>query len=114
MQSEALADVIVQTLDQHKAIDIRLLNVHNLTNLTQFMIVASGNSSRQTAALAEHVQDALRTHKIKPRGVEGDTVGEWVLLDYNDVIVHIMLPEIREFYNLEKLWTESKGSSSKE
>lgn len=101
---EALCDLITRWLDDGKAQDIRVIDVRSLTTITDFMIVASGRSSRQVKALTERVIDEAKGIDVRPLGVEGETAGEWVLIDFGDVIVHTMQPETREFYRLEKLW----------
>ena len=104
MQSKRLCKLVVAALEERKADDIRVLDVRNLTDVTDYMIVASGRSSRQVNAIAEHVVECCKAAKMRPNGVEGDDVGEWVLVDVFDVIVHVMVPETRDFYQLEKLW----------
>jgi ribosome-associated protein len=101
---EALRDVIATALDDGKAEDIRVLDVRGMTSITDFMIVASGRSSRQVRSLKDRVIEAAREHDVRPLGVEGEDPGEWVLVDLGDVIVHAMQKETRDFYQLEKLW----------
>lgn len=101
---EALRDLISVSLDDGKAEDIRVLDVRSLTNITDYMVVASGRSSRQVKALTDRVLEAARARDIRPLGVEGENAGEWVLIDFGDVVVHTMQPETRDFYQLEKLW----------
>lgn len=84
---------------------MRVLTVSDYTDLTDIMIFASGRSGRQVRALADKVLRVLREDAgIRPLGVEGHTEAEWILLDYNDIVVHIMLPSMREYYQLEQLW----------
>lgn len=99
-----LAEQIQTALDDGKAVDIRALDVTGLTSITDYMVVASGRSSRQVKALCERVRSAVAALGLRPLGVEGERSSEWVLLDFGDVIVHIMQPEMRDFYQLEKLW----------
>ncbi len=101
---DTLAAQIIAALEDGKAIDIQQLDVRDLTTITDFMIVASGGTSRQVKALSERVQERARAEKLRPLGVEGQQNAEWLLLDYGDVIVHIMQPKARDFYQLEKLW----------
>jgi len=105
MNSEQLSDLVVAALEDVKAQDIVRLDVKGLTSVTDYMIVASGTSSRHVKALAEAVADKSREAGHRPAGIEGESGGEWVLLDLHDTLVHVMLPRVREFYNLEKLWS---------
>jgi ribosome-associated protein len=103
---EALRDLIAESLDDGKAEDIRVLDVRALTTITDYMVVASGRSVRQVKALKDRVIEAAREQNIRPLGVEGENAGEWVLIDFGDVIVHTMRPDTRDFYQLEKLWDQ--------
>jgi len=105
MNSEKLTALIVAALDDVKAIDIVTLDVRKMTSVTDYMIVASGTSNRHVKALIENVTEKAREAGHRPIGVEGEEGGEWVLLDLQDALVHVMLPKVREFYNLEKLWS---------
>jgi len=105
MNSEQLSDLAVEALEEVKAQDIVKLDVRNLTTVTDYMVVASGTSNRHVKALAEAVADKARIAGHKPAGIEGAEGSEWVLLDLHDTLVHVMLPRVREFYNLEKLWS---------
>ena len=104
MNSEQLCDLVIDALEEVKARDIVKLDVRELTTVTDYMIVASGTSNRHVKALAEAVADKAREAGHRPAGIEGEDGSEWVLLDLQDVLVHVMLPRVREFYNLEKLW----------
>jgi ribosome-associated protein len=105
MNSEQLCTLIVDALDDVKAQDVTKLDVRKMTTVTDYMIVASGTSSRHVKALVDNVSEKAREAGHKPIGVEGEEGGEWVLLDLQDALVHVMLPKVREFYNLEKLWS---------
>ena len=105
MNSEQLCTLIVDALEDVKAQDITKLDVRRMTPVTDFMIVASGTSNRHVKALVDNVAEKAREAGHKPIGVEGEEGGEWVLLDLQDALVHVMLPKVREFYNLEKLWS---------
>ena len=107
MNSEELSDLVVDALEEVKALDIVRLDVRNMTTVTDYMIVASGTSNRHVKSLAEAVAEKTRLAGHKPAGIEGTEGGEWVLLDLHDALVHVMLPRVREFYNLEKLWSLS-------
>ena len=99
--------VVEGALDEMKAVDVRVLNVQKLTDITDTMIIASGNSDRHVRSIADRVLEHAKKAGFRPMGVEGERDGEWVLVDLQDVIVHIMLPRVREFYRLESLWDVS-------
>ncbi len=104
MQSKRLCRLAVDALEDLKAVDIVELDVRKLSNFTDYMVIANGRSARQVAALAENVVMKAKQAGEAPLGVEGLRAGEWVLVDLCDVVVHVMQPEVREFYQLEKLW----------
>jgi len=108
MNSEQLSELVVDALDDIKGQDIVKLDVRDMTTVTDYMVVASGTSNRHVQALAENVAEKAKAAGHKPIGVEGESGGEWVLLDLQDTLVHVMLPKVREFYNLEKLWSLSQ------
>lgn len=105
MQAEKLRDLVIAALQDMKGVEIRALDVRGMTTLTDFMVIASGTSDRHVKSLARQVQDNARRAGVKPMGVEGEPEGEWVLVDLRDVVVHVMRPQVRDFYNLEKLWS---------
>lgn len=105
MNSEQLSTLVVDALDDIKAQDIVCLDVRDMTTVTDYMIVASGTSNRHVQALVENVAEKAKHAGHQAIGVEGEEGGEWVLLDLQDALVHVMLPKVREFYNLEKLWS---------
>lgn len=105
MNSEQLSDLVVDALDDIKGQNIVKLDVRDLTTVTDYMIVASGTSNRHVQALVDNVAEKAKAAGHRPIGVEGEEGGEWVLLDLQDALVHVMLPKAREFYNLEKLWS---------
>ena len=101
-----LTDIIVDALEDIKAKDIRLINVANITSISDHVAIASADSNRQTRALARNVVDKVREAGYVIYGTEGEDSGEWVLVDCGDVVVHIMQPAIREYYKLEELWLD--------
>jgi ribosome-associated protein len=104
MQADALCQAAVNALEDIKADDIVVLDVRELSSLFDYIIVASAASSRQARALVAHLQDKAKELGAHILGVEGQESGEWVLVDLGDVVVHVMQPEIRRYYNLEQLW----------
>ena len=113
MDLEAIKQAVVAALEDIKAKDIVVLDVSKLTSMTDYMIVASADSNRQTRALSSNVQDKLKELGVPPIGVEGEGNGEWVLVDFGAVVVHIMQPAIREYYSLEELWGGSRPAAAK-
>ncbi len=111
MQSSELAQLVEGILDDMKAIDIVALNVIRLTSITDYMIIASGRSNRHVRSIADSVVEKTKEAGCIALGIEGHEFGEWVLVDLDDVIVHIMQPRIRDFYKLENLW--SMGDAAK-
>jgi ribosome-associated protein len=107
MNSEQLTELVVDALDDVKAQDIVKLDVRDMTTVTDYMVVASGTSNRHVKALVENVAKKATEAGHRPIGIEGEAGGEWVLLDLQDTLVHVMMPKVREFYNLEKLWSLS-------
>lgn len=105
MRAEKLRDLVIDALQDMKGVDIHALDVRGLTTITDFMVIASGTSDRHVKSLARNVLDQACAAGVKPMGVEGEQEGEWVLVDLRDVLAHIMRPQARDFYNLEKLWS---------
>jgi ribosome-associated protein len=112
LTSEQLRDLVVSTLEDLKAIDIQQIDVSGRNPLTDQIVIASGNSRRHVKSMAEKIVLKAKALGCPPLGVEGDREAEWVLVDLNDVIVHLMLPQSRAFYNLEKLWEASRQRRS--
>jgi ribosome-associated protein len=102
-----VVQVVENALDDMKAVNVKVLAVKKLTDITDTMIIASGNSDRHVRSIADRVVEFAKKAGFRPMGVEGERDGEWVLVDLQDVIVHIMLPKVREFYRLESLWDVS-------
>ncbi|NEV62049.1 ribosome silencing factor [Thiorhodococcus minor] len=105
MQLEKLRQLILDTLDDMKARDVEVMDVRGKTAVTDFMIVASGTSDRHVKAIAETVAFRAKEAGEAPLGSEGVAEGEWALVDLNGVVLHVMLPKVRDFYNLERLWS---------
>ena len=99
-----LNQIIVNSLEDIKAFDITVIDVRKKTSIADYMIIASANSNRQTTALARHLKDTLKDIGKSVANIEGEGDGEWVLVDLNEVLVHIMLPTTRAYFNLEELW----------
>ncbi len=110
MNSEQLSELVVDALEEIKAQDIIKLDVSDMTTVTDYMVVASGTSNRHVKALADNVAEKAKEAGHRPAGIEGEEGSEWVLLDLGDTLVHVMLPRVREFYNLEKLWSLSPAN----
>ena len=106
--SEADLDLFINAALGKKAIDVVALDVQNLTSFADTFIICSGRSSRQVNAIAEHIQKDLKKHKIKPLSVEGVGDGQWVLMDYGHVIIHVFYDSVRDFYDLEGLWLDAR------
>lgn len=112
LESAAVRQLARQALEDLKAVDIVELDVRARASFTDTMIVASGTSTRHTGAIADAVVEAADARGHRPLGVEGAEAGEWILVDLGDVIVHIMLPDVRRYYELEKLWSEALAPDS--
>lgn len=108
MDTKALSLEIYKALDDIKGHDIKILDVRALTSISDYFVIATGTSSKHTSALAESVEEKLTAIGVEPSHKEGHRQGEWVLMDYLDVIVHIFTEDTRNFYNLEKMWSDAK------
>lgn len=105
-----MKQAVIDALEDIKGYDITVMDVRKLTSMASYMIVANATSSRQTKAMANNVREKLKEFGVEARGVEGEREGEWVLVDLGDIIVHIMLPATRAYYNLEQLWGAAEGN----
>jgi ribosome-associated protein len=103
-RNSVLEKLVLTALDEMKAANIKLLDVRGLTDIADAMILASGTSDRHVRAIADRVIEAAKHRGHRPLGVEGQRDGEWVLVDLQDVLLHVMLPRVREFYAIEQLW----------
>ena len=106
-----LRQVVLDALADMKAVDVKALDVRGITDITDTMVVASGTSDRHVKSIADRVVQRCKEAGFRPYGLEGQRDGEWVLLDLNDLVLHVMLPRVREFYALEKLW-EGSGAAA--
>ena len=115
MLNVELKNLVIKALEDVKGEEIVCLDISEMTDISDYMVVVSGNSNRQVKALVDSVLEETRRTGIKPLGVEGQEQGEWVLIDLTDVIVHVMLPKVRDFYDLERLWSmrpsQTEGSA---
>jgi len=110
MKVDKLTELVFAALDDLKAVDVRVLDVREKTNVTDVMVIATGTSARHVKSLANNVIVEAKKNGETPIGIEGEDAGEWVLVDLGDVVVHVLQAEIRDFYQLEKLWdTEAAG-----
>ncbi|HEY0746310.1 MAG TPA: ribosome silencing factor [Steroidobacteraceae bacterium] len=99
-----LKTVVMDALADMKALEVKFLDVRGLTDITDYMVIAGGTSDRHVRSVAQRVVERAKEAGFRPHGVEGDQDGDWVLIDLSEMIVHVMLPRVREFYGLEKLW----------
>lgn len=106
MDSQAICKLARDAIEDRKGVDVVSLDVRALTDVTDYMVIASGRSDRQVSAIAAHVIEQAKLAGVRPLGVEGLERGEWVLVDLCDVIVHVMQTETRNYYQLEKLWSD--------
>jgi ribosome-associated protein len=111
-RASQLQKAVTTALDDMKAANVRVLDVRGLTDIADTMVIASGNSDRHVRSIAERVVERAKAAGFRPLGTEGEHDGEWVLVDLQDVVVHVMLPRVREFYSLERLWDSGETVSA--
>jgi ribosome-associated protein len=114
MQVEQLRDLVLKVLDDMKARDVAIIDVRGKTSITDIMIIASGTSDRHVKSTAEAVAFQSKQAGEPPLGLEGLEEGEWALVDLNGVVVHVMLPKVRDFYQLERLWSMDSTTAAEE
>ena len=103
-RSEALHDLVLRSLDDDKAVEIVSIPLQGKSNIADYMVIASGRSTRQVAAMAQKLSERIKRDLGRSVRIEGLPVADWVLIDADDVIVHLFRPEVRSFYNLERMW----------
>ena len=113
MQLDELRKMVVDALEELKAVDLKVLDVRRIASFTDLMVIASGTSDRHAKALADKLLEKCRQAGVRPLGVEGEREAEWILVDLGDIVVHIMRPQIRDFYNLEKLWSVGERAANR-
>ena len=112
MELEELKGIVVAALEELKVVDLKVLDVRRIASFTDLMVIASGTSSRHVRALADKVIERCKAAGVRPLGLEGEREAEWILVDLGDIVVHVMSPAMRDYYNLEKLWSVGDQPSS--
>ncbi len=112
MQTENLKAVVVKALEDMKGKDISVLDVREKTSVTDYMVIACGTSNRHVKSLADNVVDEAKANGHRPLGIEGGGTSDWVLVDLGDIVVHVMMPATREFYDLERFWRDIPRSDA--
>ena len=105
---DASLEVFLKAVLGRKAVNVVALDVRDLTSIADVFIICSGRSSRQVCAIADYIERELRKEKIKPLSVEGTAEGQWVLMDYGNVVIHVFFESVREFYDLEGFWSDAR------
>lgn len=111
METETIKQLVINALDDMKAQNVTVLDVRNKTSVTDWMIIATGTSSRHVNAVVGNVEEKAKAAGVRPNGSEGRAASDWVLLDLVDVVVHVMTDQARHFYDLERLWGEPNDQS---
>ena len=108
-----LEGIVTAALDDMKAVNVKIMDVRGLTDIADVMVIASGNSDRHVKSIADRVVEKAKEGGFRPLGIEGQREGEWVLVDLHDIVLHVMLPRVREFYSLERMWESDISPSIK-
>ena len=108
-----LEGIVTAALEDMKAVNVKIMDVRGLTDIADVMVICSGNSDRHVKSIADRVIEKAKESGFRPLGVEGAREGEWVLVDLHDIVVHVMLPRVREFYSLERMWESDTGPAIK-
>jgi ribosome-associated protein len=111
MNAEQLAHLSISALEDLKAVNPVVVDVRVMTDVTDYLVIASGTSNRHVKSLADNVSVEAKKSGVRRLGIEGEDAGEWVLVDFGDVVVHVMLPATRDLYDLERLWTTPETDS---
>ncbi len=109
-----LKDLVMQSLDDDKAMDIEAIDLSGKSALADYIVVASGTSTTQVVRMAEKLKDRLNVRGLKNINIEGAPQGDWVVMDAGDIVVHLFRPEVREFYNIEKMWNMAAPSPTQD
>jgi len=107
-----LEGIVTAALEDMKAVNVKVMDVRGLTDIADVMVVASGNSDRHVRSIADRVVEKAKEAGFRPLGIEGAREGEWVLVDLHDIILHVMVPRVREFYSLERMWETDASTPS--
>lgn len=111
-KTQSIVQRVQEIIADSKGEEPAVLDVRRLTDITDYMIIVSGTSTRHVRSIADKLLERMRTSGLRPLGLEGQQLGEWVLIDFGDVVVHIMRPQTRSFYSLEKLWNAAESAGA--
>ena len=111
MQTDKLLNIVLETLEEKKGLKISVIDVQGKTSITDYMVLVTGTSGRHVKSLADYVDIKVKENGFRPLGIEGKEGSEWVLLDLGDIILHVMTAQMREFYQLEKLWQVERSQA---
>ena len=114
MESKEMAKLAIKALEDKKALDVRVIDITGISTLADYFIIASGNNPNQVKALADNVEDTLGRAGYEARQTEGYATASWILMDYNDIIIHVFSEEDRSFYDIERIWRDGKAVSLEE